>query len=273
MRRFACGLASAALSVVATVPAHAGSYLQSGGDYNYSLGLGYIVGDKEWDDRSRLQDLGCTSRYAFNSHYLEYGYSYYHTLFGGVNIADARCGADSKAGFGDVRLGVRGRLDDARNNRAWELQLNVPTSADTSGSARLGCGVFGLYGGLATKEQLGESLALGGEAGIQLWEAPLAQQFEGRLSLDGTLGARSVSPWSWDLDLTGYTPLARRYSGIRSGASDCGTDGKLVRAAAGIGYRWSRESHFKCNVTAGAWGENSTRRQGLICGYSRLFKR
>lgn len=261
-----------ALLLSATM-AQAGSYLQSEGDLNYSTGLGYLSGNKDWDSRGHLQDLGCTSEYAYLSQYMEYGYSYYYTLYGGVNLARSRCGNESTTGFGDIRAGVRGRLDQTRNNRAWELELNIPTSSDDSGRSRLGCGAFGLAANVAAKEKVGPTVSLGAEAGVQIWEAPLSHQAEGRLSAGGPIGERRSSPWSWGAGLVGQGPLTNRGASLANNVSDCGTTGKVVRGSLKLGYQVSPLSSVECGNSLGLWGEDSTKRIGFFCGYSHLFKR
>lgn len=250
----------------------AGSYLQSEGDLNYSTGLGFITSNKEWDSRAHLQDLGCTSEYAFLSQYLEYGYSYYYTLYGGVNLARSRCGNESTTGFGDIRAGVRGRLDQTRNHRAWELELSIPTSSDETGRTRLGCGVYGLAAGVATKEDVSESLTLGGEARLQFWEAPLSHQYEGKLSAAGPLGSVAKS-LNWNVGLSGHAPLESSDQGPGQSISDCGTQGQSVRGSIALGYRVGSGQYFECGHSLGLWGVDTTKRIGFYCGYSHRWKR
>lgn len=259
-----------ALSLAVTV-ADAGSYLQSEGDLNYSVGLGYFFADREWDDQGDLQRLPCRNDYLYNSHYLEYGYSYYYTLFGGLNLARSACGDEDTTGAGDIRLGLRGRLDPTRNHRAWQLELNVPTTRDETGNTRLGCGVYGLAAGVATKDAVGENLTLGAEAGLQFWESPLSHQVEGRLSAAGPLGtAKSLS---WNAGLSGHAPLESGDGGPGQSISDCGTQGKSVRGSIALGFRVGSGKYLECGHSLGLWGEETTKRIGIYCGYSHRWKR
>jgi len=259
-----------AVALMAAATAQAGSYMQSAGDINYSTSLGYIWATQRWDTERQLVDSGCRRDYTFNSHFVEYGYSYYHTLYGGVNLAQTRCSPDSKSGLGDVRLGIRGRTDVYQNHHAWELEATIPTSRDTTSSLRLGCGAFGLAGNLAHQDKVLPWLSVGASAGVQLWEAPLAHQGEAELSLSGNFGRGSR--WSYDLDLGGRVPLQDDSSTIGSDISDCGTRGKLVRGTHRLGYAVTDVVYAQCGYFRSLWGEDVSRSQGVYCGLSRLWK-
>lgn len=261
---------AAAAALAAGSPAHAGSFMQSAGDVNYSTSLGHIWATEEWNSDRELEDAGCRREYSFNSHFLEYGRSYYHTLYGGVNLAQARCDADRKRGFGDVRLGVRGRLDVTRNYRTWELEATIPTHRDRTASLRLGCGALGLAGRVAVKEKLVPLLSAGASAGVQVWEAPLAHQAESELSLSGPFG--QGSRWSWDLELNGRMPLDDSGADVNTDISDCGTRGKLVRGSLRLGFAVTDFVYAQCGYLNALWGEDVSRSQGAYCGFSRLWK-
>lgn len=261
-----------ALLLSATM-AQAGSYLQSEGDLNYSIGVGYLSASREWDNRGELQRLPCRNDYLYNSHYLEYGYSYYYTLFGGTNLAQSKCGAEDTTGVGDVRVGLRGRLDQTRNHRAWQLELNIPTSDDESGRTRLGCGVVGLAGSVARKDDVSARLTVGAEAGLQLWDAPLLHQVEGRLSASGAIGELSQSRWNWNAGLSGHVPLEAQDNNPDASLSDCGTQGKSLRGSLALGYRVASGKYLECGNSLGLWGVDTTKRVGFFCGYSHRWKR
>jgi len=249
--------------------AHAGSYLRSAEELSYSTSLGYDWATRQWDEQSELQSTDCSRQHVSNSHHVEYGYSYYYTLFGGVSLAQASCAGESTTGFGDMRFGVRGRTDVYANHRAWEVIATVPTNRG-SPSPRLGCGAFGLSGALARKDELTPGLSLGSGLGVQLWESPLAPQLNGGLELSGPLriGARRVR-WSFDLD--GRVPLDDG-GAVDADISDCGTRGKLVKAGLGVGVSLSRWTYASCSFSSAVWGDDATLRQGISCGYSRTWE-
>jgi hypothetical protein len=247
--------------------AHAGNYMRSEGDLSYSTSLGYFWATERWDTRSNLQSSGCRREYTQNSHYFEYGHSYYYTLFGGVGLAQASCDQDTHAGLGDVRLGVRGRTDLTKNYRTWELAATLPTDRG-SPSPRLGCGAFGVSGALARKDDLLPWLALGTGVGLQLWESPLVHQAEADASLSGPL---RIGNLRWGFDVNGRVPFENGTQGANTDISDCGTRGKVVKAGLRVGASLSKTVYVDCSYSRAVWGEDATLSQGFSCGYSHLW--
>ena len=247
--------------------AQAGSYMRSGEELSYSTSVGYSWATREWDESRDLQPTGCRREYSYNSHYLEYGYSYYYTLFGGALLADASCDAESHTGAGDLRLGIRGRTDLYRNHRTWELIATVPTERGDA-SPRLDCGAHGLKGALARKDDLMPGLSLGSGLGVQLWEGPLAHELRGELGLSGPL---RLGRLRWGLDLEGATPLEGG-GPAAADISDCGTRGKRVKAGFGIGASLPDRTYVSCGYARAVWGEDSTLSQGVSCGFSRSWE-
>ena len=247
--------------------AHAGSYLRSAGELSYSSSLGYTWATRKWDEQRDLQDADCRREYNYNSHYLEYGASYFHTLVGGLLLASSQCGGDSHAGFGDLRLGVRGRTDRYRNHRAWELVATLPTERGDA-SPRLDCGAHGLAGSYARKDDLAPGLALGSGVGVQLWEGPLAHEFGGKLGLSGPL---RIAHLRWGFDLDARAPLEGG-GAPASDLSDCGTRGKLLKAGLRLGATLARDLYMDCGYFRAVWGEDATLSQGFSCGVSRTWE-
>lgn len=263
----ACALAT----LLAAGAAEAGSYMQSGGDLSLSSSLGYLWATQQWDANGRLQDSNCRRDYSYFSNSVEYGYSYYHTLYGGVNLARASCDPDSNWGLGDIRAGIRGRLDVYRNNRTWELEATIPTDRGTGASGlNLGCQSFGLAGNVAMKQELLPQLAFGAGAGLQLWETPLVHQLVGNVSLGGPFGR--WSPWTWELGVSGKRPLDPGNTSAGDVLSDCGTRSEVVRGAARIGYQYTDFVNLECGAALALWGVDVGRTQGFYCGFSRLWK-
>ena len=248
--------------------AHAGSYMRSGEEFSYSTSLGYSWATRQWDEQSNLQPSDCRREQVNNSHYLEYGYSYYYTLFGGASLAQASCAGESTTGLGDVRLGVRGRTSLYENHRTWELIATVPTNRG-SPSPRLGCGAFGLKGALARKDELSPGLALSSGLGLELWESPLVHQVDAEASLSGPL---RIGRLRWSLDLGGRMPLDEGAVDLNSDISDCGTSGKLVKSGLTFGASLSRDVYVSCGYDRALWGDDATLRQGFSCGYTRRWE-
>jgi hypothetical protein len=246
--------------------AQAGSYMRSGGDLSYSSSVGYTWATREWNADSELQDISCRREHQSNSHYLEYGYSYYHTLFGGASLGHTSCGSESTSGFGDLRAGIRGRTSIYENHRTWELVATVPVSRSDD-SPRLGCGALGLSGALARKDDLTDTLALGSGVGLQFWEGPLAHEVEADVSLSGPL---PLGRLRWNVELGGRAPLEGGGE-VATDISDCGTRGKAVKAGLRLGTSVSRDFYVSCSYSRSVWGEEATLSQGFSCGFSRSW--
>lgn len=254
-------------AAVVFAPAHAGSYLRSAEEFSYSTSVGYSWATRQWDPAGDLEPTGCRREYAYNSHYFEYGYSYYYTLFGGALLANSSCDADTHGGAGDLRLGVRGRTNLYRNHRAWELVATVPTERGEA-SPRLDCGAHGLRGAFARKDELLPRLSLGTGLGVQLWESPLAHEADLSLSLSGPLTLGRVR---WGFDVDAAAPL-NDGGAVGADISDCGTRGKRVKAGLTLGATVAGGTYFECGYARAVWGEDATLSQGFSCGFSRTWQ-
>jgi len=257
----ACGL------LLAT-SAEAGAGLRSSGDTLYSTRVGFLAATQRWDGSGTLLDGNCRSEYTSNSHAVEHGYSYYHTVYGQISLAQSQCGDDSKTGLSDLRVGLRGRLNVYENDGAWELEATIPTSHPAPGERRVGCGEVGLAANLHKRHELTSSLDADGSASVQFWDAPLAHQFRAAAGLD----QKFLRRWSWSAGFQGAVPLNDGEGGTGALLSDCGTEGKVVRGVADLKYRQSDFLHLGCGVTHALWGEETNRTRGFSCGFSYLWK-
>lgn len=143
---FAAGSASAA-----------SNWVRNEGDVMYMADLQFQNANSYWNQTGVVrptvdstQPVGnpCTSSSSSLYQGLEYGMSYYYTLFGGVNLSSHSCGRDSVSGVGDAELGVRGRLNPTENGKSWEAKLILPTGYDRTKYLRLGYGRVGIEGGV-----------------------------------------------------------------------------------------------------------------------------
>lgn len=247
--------------------AHAGSYLHSEGATHYVGTVGYTTATQGWDRDGDTQDLGCRSEYSSFSHYLEHGYSYYHTVFGQTSLAQSRCGDEDKAGLGEVRVGIRGRLNRYLNDRAWEIEATIPSHRDHSGRSRLGCGSFGLGARVARRDRTAQGYAFSREAGLQFWEQPLAHQFVAKVAASGPV----ASHWNWTFGLSSELPISDGAIDPDAVFSDCGTEAKVLRGNASVRFGVSPVSSVSCGTAAALWGEDVSRSRGFYCGYSYLW--
>ena len=250
--------------------AGAGSNLFSEKELHYASYLNFGYSRDGWDQDGNLQDSSCDSESQSFSHSLSYGYSYYYTLLGSTSLVHSRCGADQKQGLGDVRIGLRGRLNMFMNDRAWEVGLNIPTNRDIDDPQRIDCGRFGIDGGVARRDKLSPWVSVGGEARAYFWESPLAHQAEASISASGPIGLRSY--WGWYSGLAAKVPISSSSVPGDSSLSDCGTESKLLRGTWQLKYSLTRWSNLACGLGLSLWGEDASRRRSLYCGYARTWE-
>lgn len=267
------GLALGALAITAALcaatVARAGTGLRSEHQMFYNGTLGYNWATRYWDEQGDLRDIGCRSQHQSFSNYLEYGHSYYHTLFGQLGLAQADCGGDSESGLSDLKLGVRGRVNRYLNDRAWELELTIPTRGGDIGRSSVSCGAFELAGNLEREHEdaLGR-VDLGYGVSLRLAEAPLVHSLRGKLGASGPI----VPRWSWRLGAEHATPLTERAATGPTSLPDCGTDSQSLRGQAEIKFQFSRFVTLGCGGGLTAWGEDTSVNRGVYCGYSRLWE-
>lgn len=129
---------------LASLPATAGTWMLSRGELAYNAQLAHSSSDHYWDRQRDLRASNCQSDDWSFSNQVEYGWSYYHTVFAEAALVKKECGAQSASGLGDLTVGVRGRWDKFRNGRTWEASIILPTGYDAKDPARLGYGQFGV---------------------------------------------------------------------------------------------------------------------------------
>lgn len=261
----------AILVLLAMVDAQA-TGLRSEEELLYRGTLSYGTATEEWDDDAVTRDIGCRAHNSRFSNRLEYGYSYYYTLFGDLGLADSRCGGDRRrSGLSDLHLGLRGRIDQYLNTQSWELGATIPLQGRQSGRSRVGCGVFGVDGEVSRKDKLLPWLNLGYGAAIKLWKSPLAHQLGLDVSADGPLGG-ARSSWSWYTALTGDLPLTDGEADPGATVSDCGTESKVLRATIQVRHVFSPAYSAHCGLSGAIIGEDTSQVRGMYCAFSRLWK-
>jgi hypothetical protein len=191
MKYFHYQLVTLSLVLFGSSSVYAGTWMRSEGEGYYSADLSYETASYHWNNNRVRVPMTCDAKnWALGQTY-EYGWDYYHTLFGKVDLRDRECGGTSVSGVGDVELGMRGRLNIFRNGRTWEMAAIIPTGYSTTGSSRLGNGLYGFrvgaYGRFTDKDE-GEYAAkpvleLGGD--VIIWEGSAPEHLH--LYAKGTL--------------------------------------------------------------------------------------
>lgn len=247
----------------------AGAALRSEEELLYSIALGHNWATQTWDDHGDTQEIGCRNEYTGLSHYLEYGYSYYYTLFGNVGTARSRCADESESGLSDLRLGIRGRLNRYLNTGGWEVVLTAPLSGKQLGTSRIGCGAFGLAGNLDRKDKIVEDrLSIAYGVSLRLWESPLAHEMREEVELSGQITGRL----SWSAGVQHGFPLTQADPDPQGAASDCGTTAQSVKGNAALKYGFTNDQSAECGYGRAVWGEETSRGQSAYCAYTYIWR-
>ncbi len=268
------GLVSMLVAALTLPPAAAAPWMRSEGEAAWDATLTVVSGDHYWDRQGDYRPLDCRSRNLYLSQGLEYGYSYYHTLFARADLASKRCGRDAASGLGDVELGIRGRLDLYRNGRTWELSVTLPTGYSRTAPSRLGYGRIGLEAGIYGLFKGSEADPVRSwdwEAGTSLrwWQGPPAEQWLGYLRW-----ARRVKPLGkftlgLDAELSfwnGTDEPTRFVNQSRQAEYD-----KLTARAAfsrALGEEWG----WRVALGDVLWGRNASDDLSISFGIHRIWK-
>lgn len=265
------GAIAAAIALLGAGAAQAGASLRSESHAFYAATLGYNWATQYWDESGDRQDIDCRSVYESFSHYGEYGWSYYHTLFGSVGLAQSECGDGGESGLTDVKAGLRGRINRYLNDRAWEVELTIPThGGNTVSESSVSCGAFELAGNLERQhDDVTPWLNLSYGTSLRLAQAPLVHSLRGKVGASGPI----VPRWKWRMGLEHALPLTERDSPDPNiTLPDCGTDSHTVRAATEIKFQYSKVIGVGCGAGLTFWGEDASANRGVYCGLQRLWE-
>ena len=252
------------LSTMNVGTSSATAYMLSEGVHRWTTGLVYSTAD-EWFDQNRNRvPQGCTSQNVNWHNQYTYGYSYYYNFFAAAGIGHYQCGVNPKvSGIGDVKVGVRGRLDQYRNGRTWELALLIPTGYDNQKVNRLGYGLFGIWGGIAWSSQ---------NTG---WEEKKPSYWEVGTGISYWFGSastqsRSYGKYSWRLDedgnnrivLQGVLKLSLRngnptFPVAFGGFPRYSGDYDVFTVSAKYAHRLTRDWSIAPKIGASVWGRNT----------------
>jgi hypothetical protein len=254
--------------------ASAGSWMRSEGESYYTGSLRYGTGDRYWDSRFKLRDRDCTASNWASEHSYEYGWSYYRTVFVDGELLDRRCGDAHETGFGDLALGVRGRLDPFRNGRTWQVALILPTGYSASSDSSLGHGRLALDLGLAweinrvpyqpsprTQWQIG--------AALRLIEGPPSEQLRGYVKMSHALTPRLglTAALNGDASLrTGEDRRSFEFVNQRDGVGEYDKLWSTLALSRPLG-QWSVYG----GVTQVLWGRNVAHETGVVIRFSRRW--
>lgn len=255
--------------------ADAGAWLRSEAESYYSARLEYSTATRYWDRNGDRKDLSCDYQSRKFSNYYEYGLSYYYTVLADLSLERASCNADSTSGLGDLRLGVRGRLDPYRNGRAWEVILILPTGYPTGGNVRLGGGEIGVELGISRRDPLGidqeiefETGAIEYGAGARIWAGDQPVQIFAYLR-----GTHLLAPrWTLSAKLEGEFAVNGDETQVAVPSSDRGSDFKFAKLSVEVTHKMTSQWRMTAGASEHIWGENVTHNRGIHVAFSRLWR-
>lgn len=260
------------LSVILITPdvASAGAWMRSGGEYLYSVGVSNSRASQYFDDDSSIQDTSCSSNDIYVDQHIEYGYSYYRTLFAGFSVAQKSCGDEQSFETGDLEVGLRGRIFPLRNGKSWEASLLIPTSSSSDDPSQLGVGRLGLKLGLYGRFEAGGTVrqqryfSTGAE--VRLWEGGISHRF------------RTYADYSWPwMMLTAKVGLLGDFS-MRNGSEGSASvnqtavdDYDKISAKASIKQKIGKWS-LRYRLSRTIWGRNTDASTSLGISLSRSWQ-
>jgi hypothetical protein len=137
-------------AMLLTQQAEAGNWLRDEGEQSLAARASYSTATQMWNQNGTLVNFGCgTHTNQTLGVTYDYGLSYHYTLFADAGLHNVSCGVNQVSGLGDVGMGIRGRIDQMSNGKAWELKLLVPGGYNANATPlRLGYGEIGLEAGV-----------------------------------------------------------------------------------------------------------------------------
>jgi hypothetical protein len=276
-------------AVVASGSANAASnWVRNEGDVMYMADLQYQNASTYWDRTGVVRGIAdsvgnpCTSSNLNLFQGVEYGASYYYTLFGGVSVGKHSCGVDSVSGVGDAELGVRGRLNPAENGKSWEAKLTLPTGYNRNNYLRMGYGRVGLelgvhYGG--TEDPYSADPYMPGYAPpsdshweygamVRTWEGPPASS----VGAYGKWVTLLPQEWTFAAMLEGSVSLGHgKPEPIVNAAFPRQPWSDVLKAKVEFKHLIADGWVFSVSPGLSLWGRNTPRSRGISFGIHKLF--
>lgn len=148
MKSYRIGMALLGMLAVSQ-SAMAGNWLRNDKEHSVGVNVSYSRATHMWSKFGQYVPSPCggTNNKGLSVNY-EFGLSYHYTFFSDAGLHFNRCGVSEANGIGDIGLGVRGRIDETTNGKAWELRFIVPGPYSAANSFRLGYGTMGVEFGM-----------------------------------------------------------------------------------------------------------------------------
>jgi hypothetical protein len=255
------------------------------------VGFGLSDTGNHWDVNGNPFRSGCGASYTVPMA-VEYGKSYYHTLFATTSFSHYSCGFGTRSGFNDVEAGVRGRWDYFSNDHTWEVALIVPSYVDPNGPAqtpknlgvRLGINSgqrFDTYEGFSSGEMLSKDAFAYG-VGVKGWTGPMPHEVYGHLAWGHILSEaawdKDFGGWNFTLRLDGAATFAKiqTQAAVRgplaAGVIDYQDRWWYTTGTAAVYHNLTRLSGIQLSLTSGIAGRNHVNPLGVHINYNQAWR-
>jgi hypothetical protein len=144
MKSYGIGVALLGLLALSE-SAVAGNWLRNDKEHSVGVNLSYSRASMMWNKFGQYVPpvCGTHSNKGLGINY-EFGLSYHYTLFADTGFHMNSCGITEASGMGDIGVGLRGRIDETTNGKAWELRFIIPGPYSPNPGLRLGYGEVGI---------------------------------------------------------------------------------------------------------------------------------
>lgn len=255
----------------------ASSWLRTSGESLFQAGISNSRSSDYWDKNRSLNDSCDSKYYSTNLHY-EYGYSYYHSLFGATRIEHNSCDNYSSKGIPNIELGVRGRLNKFKNGRTWELSAIIPIQGNSNDSSKPGNGEFGIVAGIFISPKPDPYLnpftsRKGGSWTYGLkgtfWMGDEAHEIEGRVNWKHPL---FDTQWSFAASLRGsYSFGASQDIGFDPQDQFRSIDKDKISGRLRFSRRLDKSLSISLSIGQDFWGRNTSRGSDIRFSISRIW--
>lgn len=231
---------------------------------------------------------------------VEYGYSYYRTLFATTSLSEYNCGGNVGAvtgqvsGFTDFELGTRGRINLAANDQIWEAAVIIPSYVDPTGGVRQPKN-FGFRFGYHSSNRidpyqtfmagdisslLGQRNVISYGAGLKTWVGHIPNELSAYLGwmhvLSDSAWKENIGGWYFSAKLDGMTTFGKEHSTTVPVNAllvrDVHDHSSLVTGHAGFSHSLTQNSSVQFSLKKGLWGRNMSSPAGVFVGYSKVWR-
>lgn len=227
---------------------------------------------------------------------VEYGYSYYRTLFANTSLSQYDCrnfggNTGQVSGFSDFEFGTRGRVNLAANDQIWEVAAIIPSYVDPTGGVRQPKN-YGFRFGLHSSNRvdpyqtfmagdpsslLGQRNVMSYGAGFKTWAGHIPNELSAYVGwihvMSDSAWKENIGGWYFSARLDGMTTVGKEHTVTPgNGVRDVHDRSSLVTGHAGFSHSLTEHSSVQFSVKKGLWGRNMSSPAGVYVGYSKVWR-